>query len=78
MNAAEPKKSIARSVGEFFGYIVSGVKADPGATQRTEINRTVEEEDRGDVVLRRTIVEEVELKGGADTDPSNGSQERHG
>ena len=73
MNSSQPRKTIARSVGEFFGYIVRGVKTDPSAPSRSEVSRTVEEEDRGGVVLRRTVVEEVELKDAAGNGPSKGS-----
>lgn len=73
----QPRKSIARSVGEFFGYILRGVKTDPDSP-RSEISRSVEEEDRGDVVLRRTIVEEVELKDAAGDHPQQRSEERPG
>lgn len=49
-----------QSLGEFFGHIARGVKTDP--TKR-EVRRTVEEERREDgVILRRTVIEEVELR----------------
>ncbi|MDZ4755253.1 MAG: hypothetical protein SGJ11_12275 [Phycisphaerae bacterium] len=49
-----------KSLGEFFGHIAKGVRTDP--TKR-EVRRTVEEERRADgVVLRRTVIEEVELR----------------
>jgi hypothetical protein len=65
-------------VGEFFGYIVRGVKTNPDARMRSEISRIVEEEDHGDVVLRRTVVEEVELKDAAGDAPRQNAQERPG
>lgn len=60
-----PSKSLARSLGEFFGHILHGVKADP-ATDRKVIRREVEEErtptDQGEITLRRTTIEEVEIR----------------
>jgi len=60
------KKSISRSLGEFFGHILRGAKTkvdDKGnEVVRTEVKRTVEEEDRGDMVLRRTTIDEVEIR----------------
>ena len=54
-------KSLAHSLGEFFGHIIKGVKADPS---RTVVRTNVEEETRqteaGPVVLRRTVIEEIE------------------
>lgn len=51
-----------RSLGEFLGHIWSGVKADP---TRKVVRKDVEVETRdtadGKVILRRTIVEEVEM-----------------
>lgn len=60
------KKSISRSLGEFFGHILRGAKTkvdDRGnEVIRTEVKRTVEEETQGDVVLRRTTIDEIELR----------------
>ena len=56
-----PKKSLMRNLGEFFGHIVRGVKADPGG-DREVVSKKVEEEDRGSVVLRRTTIEEIEYR----------------
>lgn len=64
-------KSIMRSLGEFVGHIVKGVKTPvdrPPA--RREVKREVAEETRqtpgGKVTLRRTTIEEVELHPDAD------------
>ena len=73
MSDSTPRKSIARSLGEFFGHIVDGVKSDPNTpVVRREVNRTVQEKDQGDVILRRTVIDEVELK-----DPSRQEPPRH-
>jgi hypothetical protein len=54
---------LMRNLGEFVGHIIKGLKTRPDEPRRTVVRRHVEEEDRGDVVLRRTTVEEVELRG---------------
>jgi hypothetical protein len=54
-----------RSLGEFFGHIVQGIKTDVEPAKKTVTRQTVEEESRqtpeGTVILRRTIIEEVEV-----------------
>ena len=60
--AAEKNKPIMRSLGEFFGHIIKGVRTDPAKGRKKVVKKQVEEEDRGDVVLRRTTIEEIELK----------------
>lgn len=57
-------KSIARSLGEFVGHIWRGVRTSPttSGSEKREVKRTVEEEDRGDVILRRTTIEEIEIR----------------
>lgn len=73
MSSPNERKSIARSLGEFFGHIVQGVKTNPTENRsKHEVKRTVEEDDQGDVVLRRTVIDEVELK-----DPSRQEPPRH-
>lgn len=52
-------KSVMRSLGEFFGHVIKAVKTDP---RKKTLRKTVEEEQRGDVILRRTTIEEVEIK----------------
>ena len=66
-----PKKTISRSLGEFFGHVIKGAKTDPAAscgttaTGPTTRRETTTEEARdtpaGTVILRRTVVEEVIL-----------------
>ncbi len=51
-----------RSLGEFFGHVVKGIKTDP-SEQKTVVKKVVEVEDRGDVILRRTTIEEIQIKG---------------
>ena len=65
-------KSLARNLGEFFGHIWSGVKADPDkpAPKKQTLRRDVEERTEpapgGKVTLRRTTIEEVEYEPGQD------------
>jgi hypothetical protein len=49
-----------RSLGEFFGHIFHGIRADPA---KKTIRREVAQHQREDgVILRRTIIEEVEIR----------------
>ena len=56
-----PRKTIARSLGECFGHIARGLRSQV-EPDRTEVRRTSEVRQEDGVVLRRTVVEEVELK----------------
>ena len=60
------KTSLMRNLGAFFGHIAKGVRTqvnkEGDEIKRREVKRTVEEEVRGDVILRRTTIEEVEIK----------------
>ena len=54
-----------RSLGEFVGHIVKGIRTTPetdAKRSRTVIRETIEEEQQGDVILRRTTIEEVEVR----------------
>ncbi len=54
------KKTLMRSLGEFVGHIVKGVRANPA---KKELRREVREQQREDgVILRRTTIEEVEVR----------------
>lgn len=62
------KKTIMRSLGEFFGHVAKGVKspAEPKKPKKHVLREeTTEQEAEGPggkkVVLRRTITEEVEF-----------------
>lgn len=62
----EPRKSLMRSLGEFVGHIVAGVRADP-ARERTTVARHTEEAaaqgpDGERITLRRTTIEEIEVR----------------
>ena len=66
--AQNREKSTMRSLGEFFGHIMRGVRTDPERAPRRRVipgKTFTEVETRetpaGRVVLRRTIVEEVVL-----------------
>jgi len=56
-------KPLMRSLGEFFGEVWRGVKADPAASKRTVTRTTTQERavegPNGQVILRRTTVEEI-------------------
>ena len=49
-----------RNLGEFFGYIIKGVRTNPN---RRIVKKTVTEENRDGITLRRTTIEEVEIRG---------------
>ncbi len=59
MMATEDKKPLMRCLGEFIGHIVHAVKSD---SSKQEVNRTVEEKKEGNVTLRRTTIDEIEIK----------------
>jgi hypothetical protein len=62
------QKSLARSLGQFFGHLIHSAKSPtpPATRDKQEVRRHVEQEQiqtpQGPVVLRRTIIEEVEIK----------------
>lgn len=69
--ADQPPKSLARSLGEFFGHIWHGVKTDPApgagpgqAPERHTVKHHVQEETSpdGQITLRRTTIEEIEVR----------------
>ncbi len=76
-------KPLLRSLGEFFGHIVQGVKTDPAlgsssgepltdrTIKRTTIQEHTAETPEGPVTLRRTVIDEVALppRDGAGTPP---------
>ena len=63
MAGGAKKKTLMRSLGEFFGHVAKGVTTDPAKDRSChEVKRTVEEEERPGMVLRRTTIEEVEFK----------------
>jgi len=56
--ATNDKKPLMRCLGEFVGHILHAVKSDSSR----EVNRTVEEKKEGNVTLRRTTIDEIEIK----------------
>ena len=59
MMSVEHKKPLMRCLGEFFGHIVRAIKTD---SSPREVNRTIEEKTEGNVTLRRTTIDEIEIK----------------
>ena len=49
-----------RNIGSFFGHIAKAVKTDP-ARETKVVSKTVEEKKQGDITLRRTTIEEIEI-----------------
>jgi hypothetical protein len=58
--AESQNKPLMRSLGEFFGHIVKAIKTDPGK-KRTVLKEKTKQEDRGNVTLRRTTIDEIEI-----------------
>ena len=48
-----------RCLGEFVGHIIRAVKSD---SKTHEVNRTVEANTDGHVTLRRTTIDEIEIR----------------
>ena len=63
---AEKNDSIVRNIGRFTGEIWRAIKTPAESTQKHEVNRTTETEERhtedGKVTLRRTTIEEIEIE----------------
>lgn len=59
MPDSSSNKSVVRCLGEFFGHIIKGVTADPN---RKVIRREVQERQQGNITLRRTTIEEIEIR----------------
>ena len=59
------RKGLMRSLGEFVGHIGRAIRTDP-ARERTEVRRETQVEERdgaeGKVILRRTTIEEMEVR----------------
>ena len=58
----EQDKPLARSVGEFFGHIFKAFKTKPDSRGKRTVKKESQTEDRDDVILRRTTIEEIEFK----------------
>jgi len=64
---------LMRNLGQFVGHLVAGIRSDPRAEKRERVvvDRRVDERENAEgVVLRRTVIEEVELPG-APTRPAS-------
>ncbi len=69
MASSEPKsKPLMRSLGEFVGHLAKAVKTDV-ADKHAVVNTKHEEATKGNVTLRRTTIEEIEIH---DTKPPHG------
>ena len=55
---AHRDKPLMRCLGEFVGYIVKAITAE---SQTYEVNRKTQEVVKGNVTLRRTTIDEIEL-----------------
>ncbi len=53
-------KSLMRNIGSFFGHIAKAVRTNP-ANEKKVLSKKVEEQKQGDITLRRTTIEEIEI-----------------
>ncbi len=49
-----------RSLGEFVGHIVKAVKNEPKG-KRVVLSKTTQQQRHGNITLRRTTIEEIEV-----------------
>ncbi len=62
-----PDDGVMRNLGKFVGAIWHGVKADPDVHKvRREVEESVEEHDGKKVIVRRTTIEEIEVRDDTD------------
>ena len=57
--SVEHNKPLMRCLGEFVGHIVRALKFD---SKSQEVRRTIEEKTDGQVTLRRTTIDEIEIR----------------
>ena len=57
--ATEHNKPLMRCLGEFVGHIFRAVKSD---VRTHEVNKTIEEKSDGKMTLRRTTIDEIEIR----------------
>ena len=79
---SDPRPSLMRSLGQFFGHIAQGAKTRPDAAddgETIEVSRETSTEHRqppsGSVTLRRTTIEEVTVPRESLTDPARSPEE---
>jgi|TARA_B100000953_G_C17757809_1_gene337934 hypothetical protein len=59
MMSVKHNKPLMRCLGEFVGHIMHALKSNDTSQ---EVRRTVEEKTDGQVTLRRTTIDEIEIK----------------
>lgn len=79
MSPRRKEKPLLRSLGEFFGEVWKGIAADPTKGGSRVVSRRVEqhrcETDHGDVILRRTTIDEVIIPGDAERPAKHGHRQ---
>jgi len=53
-------KSLMRCLGEFVGHVWTAIR-QPAGTRKQQLRHETQETRKGEVVLRRTVIEEVEI-----------------
>jgi len=54
-----------RGLGRFVGHMWGAINPSKPGQETVEVRREVEQEEREGVILRRTTIEEVEIRPGA-------------
>lgn len=49
-----------RNLGSFFGHIAKAIRTSP-ANEKKVVSKTVQETKQGNITLRRTTIEEIEI-----------------
>ncbi len=62
-----------RNLGSFFGHIAKAVRAD-SAIEKKVVSKSVEETKQGNVTLRRTTIEEIEINSESSSDENSDSR----
>ncbi len=61
------KGSLMHNLGAFVGHIAKALRSDRGHTK--VVKKSMQEEARGTMVLRRTTIEEIEIQPDRPDDP---------
>ena len=61
------KGSLMHNLGAFVGHIAKALRSDRGRTN--VVKKSMQEEARGTMVLRRTTIEEIEIQPARPSDP---------
>ncbi len=63
----DSNKPLMRSLGEFVGHIVKAIRMNP-QPKRMMLSKTRSEKTQGNITVRRTTIEEIEIHDAKGTD----------